>query len=76
MSKRRRKRKIDSTDTRKVTDNAAESAVEKVLPQFVCVHNNRTLVSARFKTNYSVLIPPKVRWEEHLDSISPENDAT
>lgn len=45
---------------------------EEILAQFVCVHNNRILLSARF-SNTSVggtLGQPKaVRWEEHLSEI-------
>jgi hypothetical protein len=45
---------------------------EEILAQYVCVHNNRILLSARF-SNTSVSIKqtqhPTVRWEEHLDEI-------
>ncbi len=43
---------------------------EEVLAQFVCVHNNRILLSARFGSN-SEGAPQqkaqKVRWEDHLE---------
>jgi len=45
---------------------------EEILAQYVCVHNNRILLSARF-SNTSASIntqtQPAVRWEEHLDDI-------
>ncbi len=43
---------------------------EEILAQFVCVHNHRILLSARFSNNVSKLAAtPNVRWEEHLDEI-------
>lgn len=43
---------------------------EEILAQFVCVHNHRILLSARFSNNVSQLAAtPNVRWEEHLDEI-------
>jgi hypothetical protein len=43
---------------------------EEILAQFVCVHNHRILLSARFSNNVSKLAStPNVRWEEHLDEI-------
>ncbi|CAN5573373.1 hypothetical protein BH10CYA1_BH10CYA1_21720 [soil metagenome] len=43
---------------------------EEILAQFVCVHNHRILLSARFSNNVSKLsATPNVRWEEHLDEI-------
>lgn len=52
---------------------------EEILAQFVCVHNNRILLSARF-SNQSVAIKASahqsVRWEEHLDQIDAPQDPT
>src|SRR5882757_8417264 len=43
---------------------------EEILAQFVCVHNHRILLSARFSNNVSkISSTPNVRWEEHLDEI-------
>src|ERR1700733_8636482 len=51
---------------------------EEILAQYVCVHNNRILLSARF-SNTSVSIKqtqhPAVRWEEHLDEIDTPGPA-
>ncbi len=44
---------------------------EEILGQFVCVHNHRILLSARFSNNVSKLeSTPNVRWEEHLDELN------
>jgi len=52
---------------------------EEILAQYVCVHNNRILLSARF-SNTSVSIKttttPTVRWEEHLDEIDSPGAST
>jgi hypothetical protein len=46
---------------------------EEILAQFVCVHNHRVLLSARFSNNVSKLpTTPNVRWTEHLDKIDEE----
>ncbi len=40
---------------------------DEILAQFVCVHNNRILLSARFSNNVSNLPSAQaVRWEDHL----------
>jgi hypothetical protein len=42
---------------------------DEILGQFVCVHNHRILLSARFSNNVSKLLgTPNVRWEQHLDT--------
>jgi hypothetical protein len=44
---------------------------EEILAQFVCVHNNRILLSARFSnTAVNNASTQQVRWEEHLDEIN------
>jgi hypothetical protein len=44
---------------------------DEILGQFVCVHNHRILLSARFNNNLSKLAPtPIVCWEEHLAEIA------
>lgn len=51
---------------------------EEILAQFVCVHNNRILLSARF-SNTSVQdnksVQSQVRWEEHLSEIDEGGNA-
>lgn len=43
---------------------------EEILGQFVCVHNHRILLSARFSNNSpKVQAHASVRWTEHLDEI-------
>ena len=38
--------------------------------QFVCLHSQRILISARFLNNNSkIAATPNVRWEEYLDEI-------
>ena len=50
---------------------------EEILAQFVCVHNHRILLSARFSNNVSKLPAnqTQTRWEEHLDEIDVEPNA-
>lgn len=52
---------------------------DEVLATFVCVHNNRILLSARFSTSNQAVqgAPPAqtaVKWEEQLDSINQAPD--
>ncbi len=49
---------------------------EEILAQFVCVHNHRILLSARFSNNSpKVQAHTSVRWEEHLDEIDQSTEA-
>ena len=50
---------------------------DEVLATFVCVHNNRILLSARFSTsNQGVGAPAQsVKWEDQLDQINMQPDA-
>jgi hypothetical protein len=51
-------------------------AGEEILAQFVCVHNHRILLSARFSNNSpKVQAHTSVRWEEHLDEIDQSTEA-
>ncbi len=51
-------------------------AGEEILAQFVCVHNHRILLSARFSNNSpKVQAHTSVRWEEHLDLIDRSTEA-
>jgi hypothetical protein len=48
---------------------------EEILAQFVCVHNNRILLSARFSSSSPSRPVQSVRWEDYLselDSGSPQ----
>ncbi len=46
---------------------------EEILAQFVCIHNHRILLSARFSNNQPTIKPSRaIRWEEHLDEIDQE----
>jgi hypothetical protein len=42
---------------------------EQILAQFVCVHNNRILLSARFSSSGVSKPVQSIRWEEHLAEL-------
>jgi len=58
--------------------NAILRPNEEILAQFVCVHNNRILLSARFSNNSAsikVQSHQTIDWTEHLDQAVPSENA-
>jgi hypothetical protein len=48
---------------------------EEILAQFVCVHNNRILLSARFSSSSATKPVQAVRWEDYLSELDPNSQA-
>lgn len=48
---------------------------EEILAQFVCVHNNRMLLSSRFSSSGASKPVQSVRWEDYLNELDGEPQA-